>query len=457
MPSRRFVLALVLALALLGPAGASPQTPGGLETVTVTTFVINGRGWGHGVGMSQWGAYGYAQHGVSYDKILAHYYRGTRLVQTPVSWINVLLIERAHRLVVSSPDPFRVKDGAGKVHELAAGNYPLDSTLSLSLAPAKPAKPLQGPLTFMPGKSPLWLAHPFRGTLLVTATGKTLSVVNTVAIESYVRGVVSSEMPHNWPLEAVKAQAVAARSYALAHRRGGVFDVYADTRDQVYGGILAETPVGDQAVAGTKRQVLTYDGKIASTYFFSSSGGRTAAITDVFLSAKPTPYLISVPDPYDTASPYHTWGPVTVPAVSAGRKLHVAGLADLRPVPALGRARSVVAVGRAGEETVPAGDVRRALGLRSTWISVGVLSLSRSGGGVAPGTSVTLTGRAEHVDGAAALEQRIAGSDWQAGPAVKLQPDGSFSVAVAPSTTTEFRLAAGTVRSAPLRLVVAST
>jgi stage II sporulation protein D len=454
MPSRRFVLALVLAVALLGPAGASPQTPGTPDTITATTFVINGRGWGHGVGMSQWGAYGYAQHGVSYDRILAHYYPGTRLEQTPVSWINVLLIERAHQLVVSSPDPFRVKDGAGRVHKLPAGNYPLDSTLAVSLAPEKPAKPLPGPLTFMPGKSPLWLAHPFRGAFIVTATGKTLSVVNRVAIESYVRGVVSSEMPHNWPLEAVKAQAVAARSYALAHLRGGAFDVYADTRDQVYGGILAETPVGDQAVAGTKRQVLTYGGKIASTYFFSTSGGRTAAITDVFVSAKPTPYLVSVPDPYDTASPYHTWGPLTVPALSAARKLHVVGLADLRPLPASGRARSVVAVGRAGEETMPAGDVRRALGLRSTWITVGVLSLSRAGGGVAPGTSVTLTGRAEHIDGAV-LEQRAAGSDWQAGPALKLQPDGSFSVAVAPPVTTEFRLTAGTVRSVPLRVVVA--
>src|SRR6266516_1940860 len=185
MLSRRLVLALAAAAALLGPAAASPQTG---DTVTVTTFVITGRGWGHGVGMSQWGAYGYAQHGVTYDKILAHFYPGTQLAQTPVTRIKVLLLEQKRRLVVSSPDPFRVKDGAGALHDLAAGNYALNASLTLQLDPAKPSQALPGPLTFLPGKSPLWLARPYRGTFLVTATGNTLSVVNTVTIESYVRG-----------------------------------------------------------------------------------------------------------------------------------------------------------------------------------------------------------------------------------------------------------------------------
>ena len=450
MMRRRLPLALAVAAALIGAGGAAPQTA---ETVTATTFVINGRGWGHGVGMSQWGAYGYAKHGLSFDKILAHYYPGTQLDQIPVVRVRVLLIEKARRLVLSSADPFRVKDGAGFLHDLQPGIYKLDATLRLQVDPEKPAEALPGPLTFLPGKSPLWLAHPFRGTLLVSATGKTLSVVNTVAIESYVRGVVSSEMPHDWPIEAVKAQAVAARSYALSHLRGGEFDLYADTRDQVYGGVLAETPVGDQAVLETKRQVLRYAGKVASTYFFSSSGGRTAAITDVFSNAKPTPYLVSVPDPYDTASPYHTWGPVVVPAAAAARKLAVPGLSALRPVPVSGRAREILAAGRAGEQAVPASDVRRALGLRSTWFTIALLTLSRPAGEVAPGTTVTLTGRAERVEDAT-LEQRVAGSDWQPGPEINLEPDGSFSVDVAPSVTTQFRLATGTIRSAVLRVAV---
>jgi stage II sporulation protein D len=448
----RFTLAFAIAAALIGAAGAAPQTA---ETVTVTTFVINGRGWGHGVGMSQWGAYGYARRGLAYDKILAHYYRGTRLTEAPVTWMKVLLIEQARRIDISSPDPFRVKDGAGVLHDVPAGAYKLDWRLALTVDPAEPAQVLPGPLTFLPGKSPLSLARPWRGTFLVTATGKKLSVVNTVTTEAYLRGVVSSEVPRDWPLEAVKAQAVAARSYALSHRRrGGLFDVYADTRDQVYGGILAETTSGDRAVAETKRQVLTFDDKVASTYYFSTSGGRTAAVTDVFANAKPTPYLVSVPDPYDIASPYHTWGPVVVPAGTAGKKLRVTGLSALRPVPTAGRARAIVTVGRLGEQTVPAAEVRRALELRSTWFKVGLLVLSRPAGEIASGGSVTLSGRVEQVEGAT-LEQRLSGSDWQPGPAFTIQPDGSFSVAVSLTTTTQFRLVAGAVRSAALRVVAA--
>jgi hypothetical protein len=123
-------------------------------------------------------------------------------------------------------------------------------------------------------------------------------------------------------------------------------------------------------------------------------------------------------------------------------------------MPATGRARSIVAVGPNGNVTVAGGDARRALGLRSTWIKVGVLSLSRPTGAVAAGTSVTLAGRAERVVGVA-LEQRPAGGDWQAGPALSVQPDGSFLLAVAPAATTQFRLSAGTVKSAVLSVPVA--
>jgi SpoIID/LytB domain protein len=454
MPSLRLVLLAVLSAALLGPAGASPQAPP--ATVEATTFVISGHGWGHGVGMAQWGAYGYAKHGVAYDKILAHYYRGTRLSPAPATSLNVLLVEEAGKVVVSSPGSFRVKDASGVVHELAGGDVPLTAALQVTTDPAQPAEALPGPLTFLPGKSPLWLRNPYRGTLTVSASGKKLTVVNTVGIEAYVRGVVSSEMPHDWPLEAVKAQAVAARSYALAHLRGGTFDLYADTRDQVYGGINAETPVGDQAVAASKRQILLYGGKVASTYFFSSSGGRTANVTDVFTGAKPTPYLVSVRDPWDSYSPYHNWGPVAVPATVVGKTLKVAGVNGLRTVPASGRAKAVVVTGRDGEVSVAASDIRRVFGLRSTWMSVGVLSLSRPAGEIAPGITQTITGKATQVQ-APVLEQRpAAGGVWRAGPALSVQPDGSFSVSVAPTVTTLYRLSAGTIRSAVLRVVVSS-
>ena len=451
MPVRRLALALVVVAALVGPTGASPQ---GGSTATVATFVINGRGWGHGVGLAQWGAYGFAKHGFTYDKILAHYYRGTTLAPTGVARIKVLLIDAAKKIVLSSPEPFTVVDGEGIRHNIASGNYALTPALKVALAPDAPAEPLPGPLRFVPGTSPLWLAHPWRGDLIVSSTGSSISVVNSVPIEAYVRGVVSNEMPRDWPLEAVKAQAVAARSYALSHRHGADFDVFADTRDQVYGGIATETPVGNRAVAETRREVLMYAGKVATTFFFSSSGGRTASVTDVFSGSKPFPYLVSVPDPYDTASPWHTWGPVVLSASSVARALSVPGLITLKTVPATGRSRAVVAVGKAGTVAFSAGQVRRALGLRSTWIRVGLLSLSREAGPVAAGSTVTLFGRAEQLKGVT-LEQRAPGGSWQAGSALTVQPDNSFSIAVVPAATTEYRLAAGTVKGAPLRVVVA--
>src|SRR3954453_1680115 len=117
MPSRRLLLPLVLGAALLLPGAASPQTA---PAVTATTFVITGRGWGHGVGMGQWGAYGYAKHGVTYDKSLPPYNPGTALEPSTVPRIKVLLVEGAGKVVVSSPDPFTVKSGDGVIRQLAA-------------------------------------------------------------------------------------------------------------------------------------------------------------------------------------------------------------------------------------------------------------------------------------------------------------------------------------------------
>src|SRR5437868_5601444 len=102
MPVRRLALLLVLVAALLGPAAATPQGPAAMGA---TTFVITGHGWGHGVGMAQWGAYGYAQHGFSYDKILAHFYPGTTLTAGRAARVKVLLVDSIRKIVLSSQDP----------------------------------------------------------------------------------------------------------------------------------------------------------------------------------------------------------------------------------------------------------------------------------------------------------------------------------------------------------------
>jgi stage II sporulation protein D len=442
---RRLLVLTLLALAASGSAwGRSSDTP----PVTVTTFSITGHGWGHGVGMAQWGAYGYAENGVTYDQILAHYYPTTQLSVAPAVPLRVLLAT-GKTLTIASAADFQVQDGTGAVHPLAAGSYPLDATLQLP-----DAGTLTPPLLFRPGQAPLQLAHAYRGSIEVGVSGNKLTAVNVVGLDAYVRGVVSREMPKDWPLEALKAQTVAARSYALAARRGGAFDLYADTRDQVYGGIAAETPTTNEAVDETKAQVLLYGGLVATTYFFSSSGGRTAALGDVFPQKPPVPYLVSVRDPYDTISPWHNWGPLVLTGAQMSRKLRIAGVSDVQATPATGRARSVAVTGRAGPVTLAAMSIRWALDLRSTWFSVAVLSITRPGGTLLPGSDVTLTGVTRGVS-VAILEQKTQYGDWEQAPAIEPAADGSFSVAVRPNGTTLYRLVGDRVTSPPLRVPVA--
>ena len=132
--------------------------------------------------------------------------------------------------------------------------------------------------------------------------------INVVGLDDYVQGVVPGEMVSSWPAEALKAQAVAARSYALATDAGGsVFDQFADTRSQVYAGMNAETPATNAAVRATAGQVATFAGQVATTYFFSTSGGKTENVENVFYGSTLEPYLRGVADPFDKISPRHRW------------------------------------------------------------------------------------------------------------------------------------------------------
>jgi stage II sporulation protein D len=151
----------------------------------------------------------------------------------------------------------------------------------------------------------------FRGTLLIQAHNgsKTngIDLVNHVELEDYLFSVVPSEMPSRWPLEALKAQAIAARSYAVAnlgkHAADG-YDIKATIDDQAYAGVSAEHTESTQAVLETRGQVLQYDGKVISAYFHSASGGFTELAENVW--SKPVPYLRAVAD-YDDDSPNFSW------------------------------------------------------------------------------------------------------------------------------------------------------
>jgi stage II sporulation protein D len=253
-------------------------------------LVITGGGYGHGVGMSQEGALGYAEHGFDYKQILAHYYTGTSIATAPANTQVRVLI-------------------GGKVRK--------------------------------------------------------------IALETYVRGVVSAEVSSSWPLAALEAQAVASRTYALtAHAGGSKFDVYADTRSQVYRGVAAQTPQTDAAVHDTAGQIVTYGGKPAITYFFASSGGRTENIENAWPGSEPQPWLRGVVDQYEKGNE-HTWK-TTLSFAAAAAKLHGFVRGSFKGIEVLKRGFSpriltAYVLGSGGRTAISGNELAARFGLFSTW------------------------------------------------------------------------------------------
>jgi SpoIID/LytB domain protein len=261
-----------------------------VATAPAAELVITGGGYGHGVGMSQEGALGYAEHGFTYQQILAHYYTGTALGTVPAS--------RQVRVLIGS-----------KVHE--------------------------------------------------------------VALETYVRGVVAAEVSSSWPLAALEAQAVASRTYALtAHAGGSKFDVYADTRSQVYRGVAAQTPQTDAAVKATAGQIVTYTGRPAITYFFASSGGRTENIENSFPGTRPEPWLRGVLDQYEQGDE-HTWK-TSLSFAAAAAKLHGLMRGSFQGIEVVKRGSSprivsAYVLGSGGRTLAGGPELAGRLGLYSAW------------------------------------------------------------------------------------------
>ncbi len=451
---RRLILPLALLAAVVlsapathaagstGPQYVAPHGSGAL-------FLIRGHGWGHGVGMGQWGAQGYALHGYSYKDILAAYYPGTVLSRTTVRRIRVLLADGQKHLTVSSAKPITVVDGAGATHTLPAGSTTLSRTL-----------PYPAPLTLSPARNAtLSLGAEYRGKLVISLVNKRLRAIDVVKLQDYLDAVVPSEMPSSWLPDALEAQAVASRSYALANPNPGAgYDI--SVSGQSYLGVAAETPQGDAAVNATKGQVLTYDGKVATTVYSSSTGGWTQSAADAWGGG--APYLVSVKDPYDTISPYHSWGPIPVTGKDLATALKLSGKPLDATVTRNGSKRvaqlhvTTLAHGSLSDNVVTGGAVAGALNLRSTWFSVGVLSLSppSPGGAVASGTSVTLAGTVRGVTNVF-LQARPAHGAWANLEPVTPDPStGAISVDVTPTVTTDYRLATTADAAASVRVTV---
>jgi stage II sporulation protein D len=395
------VLAAAIAVLVVAPAASAG-----------TVFVIDGRGWGHGVGMSQWGAEGYARHGWSYKRILGHYYPHTRIEVARRGDVRVLLLERRAKVRISSPKPYRMVAKRRVVRKAA---------LVLHAG-------IRRPVRFEPGAEPLLVdGRAYRGAIVVQPRQGKLMVVNVVPLDLYVRGVVPYEMPKGWSAEAYNAQTVVARSYALAKLfMGPDFDLYADARSQVYGGVAAERPDTNLAVGATAGRVLTYHGAVVAAYYFSSSGGWTASAATVWRDA--VPYLVAVRDPYDTISPYHQWGPFTFTLAGLRAKLHAPHLLDaVAVVDRTGRAEAVRLVGPSTTRLMDADAFRRALGLRSTTLSVRTLSVLEPVR-TTLGSGITIGGFSRGL-GKLRLERRTASGAWQPAAPVR-QRNGLFRAVV---------------------------
>jgi stage II sporulation protein D len=448
-----FVAILTVVLVASGSAAGQQPPP---SSYGEAVFVVSGRGYGHGVGMSQYGAYGQALAGRTYDQILAHYYTGTQLGKAGRKEVRVLLAEGRRAVTVSSAVPFTAVDASGLTFKLPKGSLSLRADLSLP-SDAGPVAAVQ-PLVLRPGKkAPLALdGRLYRGKLELVPQGAFLRVVNVVALESYLGGVVAGEVPFGWPAEVLKAQAVAARSYAIASLlKRKPFDLYADARSQVYLGVAGEKPSTTKAVDDTAGQVVLYAGKVATTYYFSTSGGKTASAADVFGFA--VSYLVSRPDPWDKLSPYHRWGPVLLGARTVQSKLAADGrVVDIRGLATpSGRLRTLTLETTAGSEQVPATLVRTALGLRSTWLTIGVLRLDRtSRGAVVFGSSTHMSGIGRGL-GTTRLASSPDGSRWSTVASVAPDSAGGLAFDITPTRTTRYRLEAEGAASPALLVEVA--
>ena len=447
--------------ATLSAAAALPGAASAAAPAPATTLYISGGGYGHGIGMSQYGAYGYALHGWTYQQILAHYYTGTTLGQTnPAQTVRVLL--------GSGSAAF-----AGATH---VGNKSLNPSLTYDVVPlangslkivnqssGKPVGTFSAPLTAV-GPGPLSVAGlgAYRGSLEFRPNGSGgVYTVNVVGLDDYVQGVVAAEMPSTWSQQALDAQAVAARTYAITTDvSGGFFNLYPDTRSQMYRGVAAETASTDAAVAATSGQIVTYNGAPAVTYFFASSGGYTENVEDAWPGATPDPWLRGVPDPYDGAGgdPYHHWTRQMSLATAAKDlgKLVKGKLVGIKVTKTGASPRIMTAnvIGTGGTVSATGSQLEGAFGLLSTWAAFTTISSSASptpaaaprvvsnnlailsqmerAFGEMDNASQTLSGKVVSTGkgGHVTLEVR-AGKRWRRDGVVRLGRGGSYSVRLA--------------------------
>ncbi|MCW2602862.1 MAG: SpoIID/LytB domain protein [Pseudonocardiales bacterium] len=406
----------LLAQLLMAIAGTTPAAAAAGD-VTLT-----GHGNGHGRGLSQWGAYGYAvDAGWTYQQILDRYYGGTTLTGDGAGLLTVTLSQPAAnatvvrqpagglrvagaplapgattvRVVRTGANAFAIYDGPDCVGPwtLRSSASATEVELTSALSPGEPGNLLQ--VCEAAG------TRSYRGAIVAQQSGTSQATRNRVGIEDYLRGVVPNEMPSGWGaagggggLQALMAQAVAARSYALARAAAPVCDT---TTCQVYSGAgtwsgpnytSAEQAPSDIAIASTAAQVRRLpSGAVASAEFSSSSGGYTAG------GAFP-----AVPDDGDAtaANPHHNWA-VTLSGTEVSARLGFAGVTSISVTSRTGlgadggRVVQAEVNHAAGQTTLSGATIASRLGLRSDWFSIAG-STQRGGAGDLSVILATATG-----------------------------------------------------------------
>ncbi|MFC0316204.1 SpoIID/LytB domain-containing protein [Gordonia phosphorivorans] len=372
---KRTITFAALGLAPLLAAGGLALGGGQLLPETGVTLSVNspltlqGKGHGHGRGMGQWGAYGYAKQGWNADKILRHYYGNTTAGKVDNPDVTVSLSER-NSVNVRADAGAKVGGqtvAPGQAVRLSGGNATITDGCNgavVKTVPAQWVEPIHaGPnrpanelLTFCDGGK-------YRGALGFGPDG----VANKLNVDDYVKGVIPKESVPAWAdsggFEALKAQAVAARSYVLAGLASGR-KMNNTQQSQVYHGVSGEDPRTNRAADATAGQVRMRGGKPALTEFSASTGGYTAGGD-----------FPAVLDEGDRVSPNHRW----TATVSPGSIASAFGVGALRSFEVIeanglgegsGRVGKVRVVGSNRTVEATGDEVRQKLQLKSDWFSV---------------------------------------------------------------------------------------
>ena len=403
---RRTLIAAALTVALTagtvgaaGPAHADPAVAPKSGSVT-----IEGAGWGHGKGMSQYGAWGAATKGLNYKQIVAFYYPGTKLANLPNgNWLRVLISADNDKILHFRPVAGqRVRDSAGKIVNLPvaakyrkwrvinsggkrvlqyltkAGKY---ATYANKLNPKKMWYVENRKTGTVRLAMPDGSTRAYREKLALVINSSGTRVVNYLSMENYLRSVVPAEMPASWSAEAVKAQAVAARTYAARLRSTSSstgYDLCDTSACQVYRGANHEHSASNKAISGTKNKVLHYQGKLALTMYSSSNGGWSAS------GGSGYPYLKAQKDPYDGVKRNQAWSKTLS---SATIQKAYPSIGTLKSVQVTvrdgdgtygGRVEQVKITGSKGSVTVNGGSFKRKFGLKERLFKVVGGSLTTS-------------------------------------------------------------------------------